>query len=81
MTFPAFAYSTPMDYVRAEAIDTWLFHRGFDTWVRRRDAKEQAAEQGFSFKYGDTTYSIKVVWADGEEQYAVWFTQITQSMR
>jgi hypothetical protein len=80
MTFPAFAYSAPMDYVPADAIDTWLFHRGFTSWDRRREAKDQA-EQGFSFKYGDTTYSIKVVRVDDEIQYAVWYAQITQSMR
>lgn len=81
MTFPAFQYTPPMDYVSAGAIDTWLFHRGLTTWDRRREAKKQAADKGFSFKYGDTTYSIKLVWADGEEQYGVWFAQITQSMR
>lgn len=81
MTFPAFQYNPPMDYVPHGAIDAWLYHRGFNTWDRRRDAKKQAADQGFSFKYGDTTYSIKLIWADGMEQYAVWFTQITQSMR
>lgn len=81
MTFPAFRFSAPMDYVSADAIDQWLYHRGFTTWERRRDVKLQAADSGFSFKYGDTTYSIKTTIVDGDEQYAVWFDQITRSIR
>jgi hypothetical protein len=81
MTFPAFRYATPMDYVSADAIDRWLYHRGFDTWSRRRDVKRAAADGGFSFKYGDTTYSIVETIVDGVTQYAVWFDQITRSTR
>lgn len=81
MTFPAFRFSAPMDYVSADAIDQWLYHRGFNTWERRHDVKRQAADSGFSFKYGDTTYSIKITIVDGAEQYAVWFDQITRSIR
>lgn len=81
MTFPAFRFNAPTDYVSADGIDQWLYHRGFATWERRRDVKRQAAEDGFSFKYGDTTYSIKTTVVDGDTQYAVWFDQITRTIR
>lgn len=82
MTFPAFRYITPMDYVSMDGIDQWLFHRGFDTWDKRRAVKKSITNAGgYSFKYGDTTYSIAETIVDGDTQYAVWFDQITRSTR
>lgn len=81
MTFPAFRYTTPMDYVPAAAVDQWLFHRGFATWEGRRAVKKAAGDGGFSFKYGDTTYSIAETVVSDEVQYAVWFDRITRSTR
>lgn len=81
MTFAAFGFVPPMDEIGDEAMDQWLFHRGFETYAERRDAMKIAHEDTLSFLFGETMYHVRHSRVRGAAWFDVWFVQPTRSVR